>query len=88
MVAVGRGRGLGKAVTLNVRQPGELKESGGHGLGHGRPAASDISQAFQAVALEIGAGEEVNNHGGNIGPVGHLMAVNQESGPIHGPSGS
>ena len=72
-----RCRSFGQAVAFLVAQPVFLKQALGHCLRHGRTATADIGQAAQIKLLEVRAGKQVNHHGGNVGPVRHLVLRNQ-----------
>jgi len=65
---------VGAAVALGKSQAELLLQPLGHRLGHGRAAAAQIAQAAEIEALVVGAGEQVNDHGRNAGPVRDLKA--------------
>jgi len=70
-----RGRsGFGQAVAFGIPQAVLLQQALRHGLGHGRPSAADVGQAGKVVAGKVRTAQQVDDHGGNVGPGGDLVA--------------
>ena len=78
-VAVGRRGGLGQTITFKIAQSIQLPQTLRHRLGHGRTTAAYDHQAGEVVLVELGAAQQVDDHGGDVGPMGHAVARNQRS---------
>ena len=73
-----RGRGsFGQAVTFDITQAVLLQQPLRHSLRHGGATAANVDQGGEVKACKIGAGQQINHHGGNVGPVRDLPARDQ-----------
>ena len=73
-VDVRGGQGLGHAIALEIRESRDFLESRGDGFGHGRAAAANDAQRRQVVAAGVIVSDQVHDHRGHGGQIGHPVA--------------
>ena len=85
-VDMGRRNGFRQTVAFDVVQPGEVLELLRHRLGHRRATATDAGETVEAVVAQGRIGEEVDRHGGDVGPAVHAVMFDQPGGRLAVPA--
>ena len=76
-VGVRRGSGFGQAIAFDITQTVQLPQTLRHRLRHGCTAAADGGERTQVVAVKFRAAQQIDDHGGNIGPMADPPLRNQ-----------
>mmetsp|Transcript_21532 Transcript_21532/g.83661 ORF Transcript_21532/g.83661 Transcript_21532/m.83661 type:complete len:584 (+) Transcript_21532:5464-7215(+) len=76
VAVAGRGR-LGEAIAFDVAQAPAALQLLCDRLRHGRAAAADGDQAAEVEAVHLGAGQQIDDHGGDVGPARDAVGLDQ-----------
>ena len=85
VAVAGRG-GFRQPVAFGEGQAKLGLQALGHRKRHGRATPADVAQAAEIEALVVGAGEEIDDHRRNAGPVRHPVAADGAAGEFTVPA--